>query len=462
MKMETDMSAFAREYKRRVPGRFMLVDGSKLEEKIGGQDLFVTKKLDGVMQIICYEDGVARAFGTGGSETPHELPCLSEMTALLQSRGITSALLAAELYAPLSATGRERVCDVAAALVDEKKKGELRLAAFDLLEIDDDDLSGLPVEEKMQRLRSLLRGGIKVTVVQSRLCPSVREVRQLYESQVVRKGAEGLVVHSSNGFVYKVKPRHTIDVAVIGYTEGEGEHHEKVRDLLTGVIATDGTLRQIVSVGGGMTEQERADLFNRLKNSGAESEYFETDSRGVAFQMVRPEIVIEISAVDFVTENSAGDPKQNMLLDYDNVTGYKAVGKAPGVSLHSATFVRERTDKTVCREDVREGQITDLCEFSKGRTVDYSALPASTVLVRRVYKKTRGLRTAVHKFVVWKTNKEQTGTFPAYVLHHTDYNYSRGEQLRRDLRASDSLDQIMMLLDEMILLNIKKGWEEII
>ena len=462
MKMETDMSAFAREYKRRVPGRFMLVDGSKLEEKIGGQDLFVTKKLDGVMQIVWYHDGIARAFGTGGNETPQEIPCLKELASLLLAGGVTSALLVAELYAPLSTKGRERVCDVATALADKNLNGELRLAAFDLLEVNDEDLSSLPVSEKMQCLRSILRGGMKVTVVQSRLCPSVREVRQLYESQVVRKGAEGLVVHSSNGFVYKVKPRHTIDVAVIGYTEGEGEHREKVRDLLTGVIAPDGTLRQIVAVGGGMTEQERADLFNRLRNAGAESEYFETDSRGVAFQMVRPEIVVEISAVDFVTESSAGEPKLNMLLDYDDVAGYKAVGKTPGVSLHSATFVRERTDKTVCREDVREGQITDLCEFSKGRTVDYSALPASTVLVRRVYKKTRGLRTAVHKFVVWKTNKEQTGTFPAYVLHHTDYNYSRREQLRRDLRGSDSLDQIMMLLDEMIQLNIRKGWEEII
>lgn len=68
----------------------------------------------------------------------------------------------------------------------------------------------------------------------------------------------------------------------------------------------------------------------------------------------------------------------------------------------------------------------------------------------------------MQKFVVWKTNKEHTGLFPAYVLHHTDYNYSRNEQLKRDLRVSSSRTQIMSLLDEMVCINIKKGWEEIL
>ena len=458
----SDISAFARDYKRRVPGKFMLVDGSKLEEKIGGEEFFVTKKLDGVMQLVYYSEGVARGFGTGGVETPANLPCLREAGAILCKKGVKTALFAAELYATLSDSGRERVCDVATAIADVTLHGKLRLAPFDLIEVDGEQLDELHMPEKMQRLREMFAGSEAVCPVRSRQCSSVGELHRLFNSQVVNGGAEGLVVHSTNGFVYKVKPRHTIDVAVIGFTEGEGNHRDKVRDLLTAVMAADGTLRQIVAVGGGMTEEQRADFFNRLKDNKVESEYFETDSRGVAFQMVHPEIVIEISAVDFVTENSAGEPKQNMLLDFDYKEGFKAAGKTTGVALHSATFVRERTDKTVCPDDVRESQLTDLCEFSKGKTVDYSSLPASTPISRRVFLKQSGIKTCVQKFVVWKTNKEQTGIFPAYVLHHTDYNYSRNEQLRRDLRVSDSREQIMTLLDEMILLNIKKGWEEII
>ena len=65
------------------------------------------------------------------------------------------------------------------------------------------------------------------------------------------------------------------------------------------------------------------------------------------------------------------------------------------------------------------------------------------------------------KFLVWKTNKEQTGRFPAYVLHHTDYSASRKDALKRDIRVSDSLEQINALLDQFIAENIKKGWEEV-
>lgn len=460
--METiDLASLAREYKRRVPGRFILVDGNKLEEKIGGEEFLVTKKLDGVMQLVQYTEGAVRAFGTGGVETPSSIPCLQEVCSIMQSKGVRSALFAAELYAKIVDNGRERVCDVATALSDKNLHDSLFLAPFDLLEVDSEDLGKQIISEKMPRIRTLFSGGKCVAPVRSRQCHSVAEVRQLYEAQVVNGGAEGLVVHCSTGFVYKVKPRHTIDVAVIGFTEGEGERREMVRDLLTAVIDGDDVYRQIVAVGGGMTEQERSDFFARLKDNVVESDYFETDSRGVAFSMVKPEIVIEISAVDFVTESSYGEPKLNALLEYSQDEGFKAAGKAPGVSLHSATFVRERRDKTVCPEDVRVSQITDLCEFSEGRTVDYTNLPVSTLLTRRVFMKRSGMKTAVQKFVVWKTNKEQTGLFPAYVLHHTDYSYARNEQLRRDLRVSSSRSQIMSLLDELVCANIKKGWEEI-
>ena len=458
----TDLSILARDYKRRVPGKFMLVDGGKLEEKIGGEEFVATLKLDGVMQLVRYADGEIRACGAGGNETPATLPCLLEAMSMLSGKGITSALFAAELYAVVSDTGRERVCDVAASLADTSRHGDLRLAPFDILEINGEDISAVTISEKLPRLTSLFGAGSLVGSVRSWKCHSISEVRQLYDSQVADGGAEGLVLHSSNGFVYKLKPRHTIDVAVIGFTEGEGGHAGMVRDMLTAVIRPDGELRQVVSVGGGLTDEQRLDLYKRLKDNLAESYYVETDSRGVAFQMVNPEIVIEISAVDFVTENSAGEPKINMLLTYDQATGYNVVGKTAGVALHSATFVRERTDKTACAENVRESQLTDLVVFSEGRITDFSSLPASEILLRRVFTKTTAGKTSVQKFVVWKTNKEQTGSFPAYVLHHTDYNFHRQEQLKRDIRVSDSRSQIFELCDALIASGIKKGWNEIV
>ena len=150
-----------------------------------------------------------------------------------------------------------------------------------------------------------------------------------------------------------------------------------------------------------------------------------------------------------------------MLLQFDYKTGFHALGNAPGVKLHSATFVRERPDKTACPADTRESQLTDLCEFAKVRIMDQADLPASEMIARHVFTKTTAGVRAVRKFLVWKTNKEQTGRFPAYVLHYSDFSPNRSEMLKRDLRISNSRQQILELLDTLMASEIKKGWVEL-
>ena len=47
--MNNDFPYIAKEYKRTVAGRFMLVEGAKLKDKISGEDFLVTKKMDGII-----------------------------------------------------------------------------------------------------------------------------------------------------------------------------------------------------------------------------------------------------------------------------------------------------------------------------------------------------------------------------------------------------------------------------
>lgn len=452
------LSTQATDYKRTVPGKFVLLDGLRLEEKLGGTDFYATIKLDGVMQLVRYRDGEIESCGSHGKPLSPTLPCLQELAGMLKGQGVESALIGAELYTSLGSSSRERVCDVAKALADPSLHPTLRLAPFDLRELSGNDTSALPVEDKMELLEALCKGGVLVVPVRGFHCATVSEVRELFDREVIGRGAEGLVVYSPHSFAYKIKPRHTIDVAVIGYTEGEGAHKGMIRDLLTATVAPDGTLRQVATVGGGFTEQQRRDLYCRLKDSAVDSDYIETDSRNVAFTMIHPEMVVEISAVDFVAENSFGEPKENMLLQFDYKTGFHALGSAPGVKLHSATFVRERPDKTAGPCDTRESQLTDLCEFSGEKVVDQSDLPPSQLLARHVFTKTTAGVRSVRKFLVWKTNKEHTGRFPAYVLHYSDFSPNRAEMLKRDLRVSNSREQIMQLLDALMAAEVKKGW----
>lgn len=459
--MNTEHSEFAIKYKRKISTAFMLVEGEKIGDKVAGTDFTITRKVDGVMQIVFYNDGKIEAYNSGGNPTPG-LPCLIEMAEMLKCAGIKEATLAAELYANIRENDRERVCDVAFALADDNLKTGLRLAPFDVISIDGQLFDNTPFKERMKMINRIFGKGELVIPVKSKSASSKSELVDIFNDWVNGRGYEGLVVHSELPFVYKIKPRHSVDAVVIGYTVGEGEGNDSVRSLLFAVMCPDGTIQQIGSGSSGLSEKQRADLYDVLKNLHVDSDYLTTDSRNVAYRMVQPKLVFEISAVDFVTENASGEPKMNMLLEYSTEAGYNAVGDTPGVALHGVAVVSLRFDKAFNESDVRVSQITDLCEFAERKQIDLSSLPVSTLLSRRVFVKTTSGRTAVHKFLVWKTNKETSGRFPAYVLHHTDYCIGRKEPLQRDLRVSNSREQIIQLADDMIEATIKKGWNEII
>jgi len=65
----------------------------------------------------------------------------------------------------------------------------------------------------------------------------------------------------------------------------------------------------------------------------------------------------------------------------------------------------------------------------------------------------------VRKLLLWKTNKEmEGGRFPAYVAYLTDFSPNRAAPLERDIRVSNSREQIESLLAELKAENIVKGW----
>ncbi len=457
--MNTEFSKQARDYKRNVVGAFVLVEGSSFNDKVSGENLFVTRKVDGVMQLVFLRDGQLEAYNSGGKEMPMNLPCYEEMKSLLSAVGIKNATFGAELFARPESGNRERVGQVSTALASAPER--LMLAPFDLIDIEGETLDVRDYESKHERLKKIFNDGKLVKVVPGKAAASKYEAESIYKKIVEEAGSEGVVVYSNSPIVYKVKPRHSIDGVVIGFTTGDDERSEMVRDVIVAVMHHDGRLQSIMSVGNGLSDEERRDLYKRLSAKIVESEYVETDSRGVAFDMVAPEIILEVSAVDFVTENAAGEPKMNPLLEYSDGR-YSIVSKTAGAVAHSPVIVRFRDDKSFCESDIRISQVTDLCEFAKVKTVNLNELPDSEIIVRRVYLKKQKDKRMVQKFLVWKTNKEQTGRFPAYVLHHTDYSASRKDALKRDIRVSDSLEQINDFLDQFIADNIKKGWEEIL
>ena len=460
--MNNEYSAIAKNYKRKIAGGFMLVDGAKMNEKIGGEDFLVTKKLDGEMQILFYKevDGMCtvQAYGSQGKELEAGLPCFAEFGLMCQTAGLKSATVAAELYAKISVDGRERVHDVKAAIADEQYD-KLFVAPFDIIDLDGNEWHAEHYKDTHKKLAELISGN-QVKPVEAKTATSKQEVEQIYNYWCTEGGAEGIVVHSELPFIYKVKPRHTIDCVIIGYTIGEDVHADMIRDIMVAAMTPEGQLLQFATLGNGFTDAQRIEMLAKLQQMHVESEFVETDSRNVAYQMVRPEIVVEISVIDLVSENSKGEAKMDMMLSYSVEEGYKVVAQAPGVSAHSPVFERIRDDKSCNAIDIRISQLTDLCPFSEGKTVSLNGLAKSELLARRIFTKGADAKLMIQKFVIWKTNKEDSGAFPAYVFHYTDFSINRKESLKRDIRVSNDKDQIFKLMDEFIADNVKKGWVE--
>ena len=60
--------------------------------------------------------------------------------------------------------------------------------------------------------------------------------------------------------------------------------------------------------------------------------------------------------------------------------------------------------------------------------------------------------------IIWKTNKEYSDEYPAYVYHYTDFSPGRAEMLKKEIKISNDKNQIELIFKEQIELETKKGW----
>ena len=452
--MEQKYIQTAIDYKKNVAGKFVLVEGAKLKQRIDGERFAVTRKIDGHMQVVFFVDGQVFMLNANGKQKAEQLKCLDAFAEAVKAAGLKQAVIAAELYLPRP-EGRPRCGDVQAALADDAKRDQLALAPFDIVELDGEKWHAEHYNDTHNKLCTIFQNE-QVKPVQKRNASSKDEVQEIFDEWVGVEGAEGLVVHCESPIVWKVKERHTIDAAVIGYTTAD----RGIRDLMFAVRRPDGLFQMFVLGSTGLTDEQRADIAQRLSTKHVESQYVLSDSRGIAYQMVKPELVFEISVLELVARGNDDKIRMNPLLRYDDRAGWLMEGTTPGVSVLGITVERERTDKQPNETDVRISQLTDICPFEESGG-GKAELAKSELIERHVYKKVSGEKVMLHKFLLWKTNKEQSGRYPAYIIFHTDFSSARKELIKRDMLYSNDEQQIRDLLAAEIAANVKKGWEEV-
>ena len=451
-------------YKRQIASRMFPLSRKDVERKVAEAEYFVSRKIDGEFTVCVYRDGQLYSVNPGGTVRVG-MPWQEEALQILQDAGIKSALIAGELHKDVPEDRRCRIHDVVSAARQPKSDDDLQrlhFAVFDLMEIDGETLDH-GYEETWPKIEKLFASGKKIKPVETVKVKGHKEVLSKFDQWVETEKAEGIVVRSDVAGNFKIKPLHTLDALVLGFTESTDDREGMMHDLLLGVVREDGAIQIMSRVGGGFSDELRREMLSDLKDMVVESEYAEVNSDHVAYQMVRPEWVIEITCLDIISQNTRGGPINRMVICWNRETdSYEVVRRLPLVSVISPQFVRRREDKSFNADDVRISQVTDVVPVQKS---DVNAtelkLASSTIMKREVYTKTLKGKLMVRKFLIWKTNKENEGVdYPAYVAHFTDYSPGRKVPLDREVRISNSETQINELFEELKKQNIKKGWSE--
>lgn len=451
----------SQEYKRKVSGLMRAFPAEDIYKLPKARGMFVSRKYDGEMALVFFDGKKIISVNPGGTVRVG-LPCYDEAEELLKKAKVKSCIFGAEIYVKEDASKAHPVQQVVRILRSPPSKEDLErlgLAVYDVVELDEK-----PVTESASVFSLLTKWfgkGKRVHAAEHHKTDKIDSIMEYFTDWVIGQDAEGVVVRHDQAGWFKIKSRHTLDVAIIGYSEGEEGRKGLLHDLLVAVMRKDGTFHEFTRVGGGFTEEDRKTIAADLKKRVVPSDYVAVNNDYVAYEMIKPGPVIEISCLDMIVERARGGPVKRMVLDFDGKR-YSALVRMPLVSVISPQFIRMRDDKEAVPDDVNISQVTDLVDVPEAeKSAHADDDPASEILERTVYTKVMKGNKMVRKLLLWKTNKTDKSEFPGYVVYLTDFSPNRQNPLERDMKISNNEKTARKFFDEMAEKNFISGWEKV-
>jgi len=428
-----------------------------------GAPFHVSPKVDGELWFLIVDQGDVALVSANGKALSGDIPVLAEIRAAAKTvKG--RLVIAGELFAASSGKGRPRVGDVAAALAGgaQAPVEKLGFLAFDLIEgILADAPLNCPYAQRLSAISEFFTSGKRAKAIKTEVIEGSAGLPALFAELVEGGKAEGLVVRSAQGAIYKIKPEFTIDAVVIGFTR-RTEDPQAVRSIMLGLTREDGRTQVAGFCGNLGTDNDRRALMTQLSGLTCESSFRCPSSSGDLYTFLQPSLVAEVNVTDLQPESSDGRPIRSMVLEYGANKGWKALVQMPTASWLHPVLVRIRDDKTPGTVDTRFAQILERCSVVEASMATQELkLPLSEVVTRRVWTKATKGKVAVRKLLVWKTHKsELDSSYPAYVVHWTDYSAGRSTPLEREVRPAPTLQLAEAIAADLVEANVKKGWEE--
>ncbi|WP_426387868.1 DNA ligase D [Sphingobium sp. R-21] len=261
-------------------------------------------KYDGYRVEVAIGGGKARAFTRSGLDWSDRFPGLVEAAAKLK---VTSALIDGEAVV-LDDEGRSRFQALQAAL--KGAPDSIDYFAFDLLELNGEDLSQLPLTERKKKLQAILpRRSTRLRYSDHIIGNGEKLLHQFCAAQlegVISKRVDSRYVGSRIGSWLKIKCIQRQEFVVVGWTPSDKSR--SFRSLILGVHE-DGALRYAGKVGTGFDTSEQfrlMDIMRPLEVKTATVTAPRAEVRGAHW--LKPRLVAEIAFTEMTNEGTLRHP----------------------------------------------------------------------------------------------------------------------------------------------------------
>ena len=306
------VAQFAGAIKRPMPAAIYPMLATAINEPFDGADWLFEIKWDGYRAIAFIDDGEVRLVSRNQNDLTPRYPELKDLAKFIKAK---TAILDGEVVA-LDEQGRPSF-----SLMQQRtgfRPGGRRGAtnanvpvlyyAFDLLYLDGYDLRKLPLEERKEKLASLIVGGDSLRYSDH----YEQQGKALFE--IAReKGLEGILAKKRDS-VYqerrssewlKIKIRRRMECVIGGYTEPEGSRAH-FGSIVLGLYDKQGRLIHVGQAGSGFTQRSLADIWKLLKKLETKQKPFYGEVEALRkVSWIRPELVAEIEYAEW-TEGASG------------------------------------------------------------------------------------------------------------------------------------------------------------
>jgi bifunctional non-homologous end joining protein LigD len=290
---------------RGAPPEFRPLQLATLVDHVPPGDRWVHEvKFDGYRCLLSVGGGKAKAYTRTGQDWSAKFPTVVQAGEALD---VGSALIDGEIVA-LDKDGKPSF----SALQEGIKGGGagLRMFAFDLLELDGEEIADLPLVERKQRLAALIGEGSDGLTYAEHVKGGGEKLfealcRQGYEGVVSKKADAGYAGRRAQGWL-KIKCMRRQEFVLVGWSKSD--KGRGFRSLLLGLNGPDG-LQYAGRVGTGFDMRTIDELSAKMKPLAIDKPALDVPRearRGARW--IRPELVAEIAFTEFTHDGVLRHP----------------------------------------------------------------------------------------------------------------------------------------------------------